>query len=272
MPRRRGAAGRRTKVPGGGCAEFDKLRHVLRQDPEGATQLIRKVLYLRKKHPRREGIGEVLGYDRRHRRRMDCAGAAERHLPIASSVGGRLLDARHAAPEALRYALAPSERSGSPDAARSGVAQALRAGLASTLRDLHYRGRTPGQRRRASAQAGRLSDQFQSCTQTYRSLRTFVSGYPPNANLNLRRVVWETARRARARVWRSGARQALCHSPRRSPRASRAARPPGGSARPGGDTVLPRAPMRQYAFGWLKARNKVIRMIFRSSQSDQFSM
>jgi hypothetical protein len=69
-----------------GRAQFDKLRHVLRHDPEGAAKVIRALVYLRDKHPRRKRIREVLGYFRRHRRRMDYAGAAERHLPIGSGV------------------------------------------------------------------------------------------------------------------------------------------------------------------------------------------
>jgi len=69
-----------------GRAQFDKLRHVLRHDAEGAAKVIRALVYLRDKHPRRKRIGEVLGYFRRHRRRMDYAAAAERHLPIGSGV------------------------------------------------------------------------------------------------------------------------------------------------------------------------------------------
>ena len=69
-----------------GRAQFDKLRHVLRHDADGAAKVIRALVYLRGKHPRRKRIGEVLGYFRRHRRRMDYAAAAKRHLPIGSGV------------------------------------------------------------------------------------------------------------------------------------------------------------------------------------------
>ena len=61
-----------------GRAQFDKLRHVLRHDADGGAKVIRALIYLRSKHPRRKRIGEVLGYFRRHRRRMDYATAAER--------------------------------------------------------------------------------------------------------------------------------------------------------------------------------------------------
>ena len=69
-----------------GHAQYDKLRHVLRHDPGGAAKVVRALAYLRNKHRRRKRIGEVLGYFRRHRRRMDYAPAAERHLPIGSGV------------------------------------------------------------------------------------------------------------------------------------------------------------------------------------------
>ena len=64
----------------------DKLRHVLRHDSDGAAKVIRALVYLRDKHPRRKRIAEVLGYFRRHRRRMDYADAAEYNLPIGSGV------------------------------------------------------------------------------------------------------------------------------------------------------------------------------------------
>jgi hypothetical protein len=69
-----------------GRAQFDKLRHVLRHAPDGAAKVIRALVYLRDKHPQRKRIGEVLGYFRRHRRRMDYADAAARNLPIGSGV------------------------------------------------------------------------------------------------------------------------------------------------------------------------------------------
>ena len=69
-----------------GRAQFDKLRHVLRYHPDGAAKVIRALIYLRDKHPRRKRIAEVLGYFRRHRARMDYARATEKGLPIGSGV------------------------------------------------------------------------------------------------------------------------------------------------------------------------------------------
>lgn len=69
-----------------GRAQFDKLRHLLRHDANGVDKVIRALIHLRSTHPRRKRIGEVLGYFRRHRRRMDYAEAAERNLPIGSGV------------------------------------------------------------------------------------------------------------------------------------------------------------------------------------------
>ena len=69
-----------------GQAQFKKLRHVLREDVDGVNKVIRALIYLRSKYPRRKRIGEVLGYWRRHRHRMDYADAASRSLPIGSGV------------------------------------------------------------------------------------------------------------------------------------------------------------------------------------------
>jgi len=69
-----------------GQTQFTKNRHVLREDLEGVEKVIRALLYLRDKHPRRKRIGEVLGYFRGNRHRMDYAGAALRGLPIGSGV------------------------------------------------------------------------------------------------------------------------------------------------------------------------------------------
>jgi len=69
-----------------GQAQFKKLRHVLLEDANGAQKVIRALLYLRDKHPRRQRIREVLGYFRRHRRRMDYAEAVSKSLPIGSGV------------------------------------------------------------------------------------------------------------------------------------------------------------------------------------------
>ena len=71
-----------------GRARFDKLRHVLCHDPDGAAKIVRALVSLRDKHPRRKRRREVLGYFRRHRRRMDDADAADRNLPIGSGVIG----------------------------------------------------------------------------------------------------------------------------------------------------------------------------------------
>jgi hypothetical protein len=69
-----------------GRTAFAKLRHLLRDDARGVHKVIRALDYLRGKHPRRKRIGEVLGYFRRHRQRMDYAEAAARNLPIGSGV------------------------------------------------------------------------------------------------------------------------------------------------------------------------------------------
>ena len=69
-----------------GRAQFHKLRHVLRDDPDGVEKVIRALDYQRKKFPRRTRIGEVLRYFRRNRHRMRYADTQARHRPIGSGV------------------------------------------------------------------------------------------------------------------------------------------------------------------------------------------
>ena len=69
-----------------GRAQFEKLRHVLRDDPNGVEKVIRALSYQRTRHPRRKRIGEVLRYFRHNRHRMRYADAKARHLPIGSGV------------------------------------------------------------------------------------------------------------------------------------------------------------------------------------------
>ena len=69
-----------------GRAQFKKNRHVLLEDVDGVEKVIRALVYLRSKHPRRKRIGEVLGYFRRNRQRMDYATAVLCDLPIGSGV------------------------------------------------------------------------------------------------------------------------------------------------------------------------------------------
>lgn len=67
-------------------AQGHKYRHLLREDEDGVEKVIRALVYLRGKHPRRRRITQVLGYFRRHRHRMAYAELRSRHLPIGSGV------------------------------------------------------------------------------------------------------------------------------------------------------------------------------------------
>ena len=69
-----------------GRAQFEKLRHLLRHDPDGVEKVIRSLDYQRKRCPRRKRIGEVLRYFRRHRHRMRYAHAKARRLPVGSGI------------------------------------------------------------------------------------------------------------------------------------------------------------------------------------------
>jgi len=69
-----------------GQAQFKKLRHVLLEDEDGVAKVIRALIYLRNKHPRRKRIGKVLRYLRRNRDRMRYAELRAQYLPIGSGV------------------------------------------------------------------------------------------------------------------------------------------------------------------------------------------
>ena len=67
-------------------AQGQKYRHLLRDDEDGVEKVIRALAYLQRKHPRRKPIAQVLGYFRRHRRRMAYAELRACSLPIGSGV------------------------------------------------------------------------------------------------------------------------------------------------------------------------------------------
>ena len=63
---------------------FQELREVLLQDCGGVEQVIRSLIYLRSKHPRKKRIAEVLAYFRKHRKRMRYFELKQLGLPIGS--------------------------------------------------------------------------------------------------------------------------------------------------------------------------------------------
>ena len=67
-------------------AQFHKYRHILRDEPEGIEKVIRALVHLHKKHPRRKKLKTELSYFRRHRARMQYAAAKAQNLPIGSGV------------------------------------------------------------------------------------------------------------------------------------------------------------------------------------------
>jgi hypothetical protein len=67
-------------------AQFDKLRRLLRDDPDGVEKVIRSLRYLHSKYPRRQKLRTTLAYFRRHRHRMGYAQAQAEGLPIGSGV------------------------------------------------------------------------------------------------------------------------------------------------------------------------------------------
>jgi hypothetical protein len=67
-------------------AQFEKYRLILRDDPGGVDKVIRALLHLRTKHPRKKKLATELGYFRKNRHRMQYAEAAAQHLPIGSGL------------------------------------------------------------------------------------------------------------------------------------------------------------------------------------------
>ena len=67
-------------------AQFEKLRHVLRHDRRGAAKVIRALVHLRARHPRRTKIATELAFFRGNRHRMRYAEWAAKGLPIGSGV------------------------------------------------------------------------------------------------------------------------------------------------------------------------------------------
>jgi len=67
-------------------AQFQKYRTILRDEHDGVEKVIRALVHLDKKHPRRKPLKTELTYFRRHRTRMQYAAAKEANLPIGSGV------------------------------------------------------------------------------------------------------------------------------------------------------------------------------------------
>lgn len=69
-----------------GSAQFEKLKILLRDHPDGVAKVIRSLEYLRTKFSRRKLIRRVLGYFRRFRSQMNYAELAANDIPIGSGV------------------------------------------------------------------------------------------------------------------------------------------------------------------------------------------
>lgn len=65
---------------------FADLRHVLLEDPEGVTKVIRALTYLRNKFPGKKDVARELGYFRKRRGLMRYAELREQGLPIGTGV------------------------------------------------------------------------------------------------------------------------------------------------------------------------------------------
>ncbi len=67
-------------------AQFEKYRHLLRDEEEGVEKVIRALYHLRDAHPRKKKLSTELAYFRRYRHRMRYAKARVQNLPIGSGV------------------------------------------------------------------------------------------------------------------------------------------------------------------------------------------
>jgi hypothetical protein len=66
--------------------QYEKLRSVLLEDPEGVEKVIRSLAHLKNQHPRSKNISDELRYFRKHRHRMRYSAWKSAHLPIGSGV------------------------------------------------------------------------------------------------------------------------------------------------------------------------------------------
>ena len=79
-------------------SQFEKLRHILRHEDQGAAKVIRALIHLRDAHPRSKKITKELKYFRNNRHRMRYAKLAKRNLPIGSGIveaACKTLSSRH---------------------------------------------------------------------------------------------------------------------------------------------------------------------------------
>jgi hypothetical protein len=67
-------------------AQFEKYRHLLRDEGDGVEKVIRALAHLRDAHPRKRKLSTELAYFRRYRYRMCYAKAQAQNLPIGSGV------------------------------------------------------------------------------------------------------------------------------------------------------------------------------------------
>ncbi len=67
-------------------AQFEKDRHLLRDESAGVEKVIRALCHLSSTHPRKKKLATELRYFRRHRHRMRYAQALAQNLPIGSGV------------------------------------------------------------------------------------------------------------------------------------------------------------------------------------------
>ncbi|HEV2042670.1 MAG TPA: hypothetical protein VGT81_21940 [Casimicrobiaceae bacterium] len=65
---------------------FAELRHVLLEEDGGVGKVIRSLVYLRDRHPRRERLATELGYFRKRRKQMRYAEMKAQGLPIGTGV------------------------------------------------------------------------------------------------------------------------------------------------------------------------------------------
>ena len=128
-------------------AQFEKYRHLLRDEVDGVEKVIRALCHLRDTHPRKRKLATALAYFRRYRHRMRYAQAQAQHLPIGWGRRSRVQDARDRTVEAFGDALAAGRGPGHLDVPCAPPKRALRAWLEAAVQHLPTHRRDPRKRR-----------------------------------------------------------------------------------------------------------------------------
>ena len=158
-------------------AQHEKLRRLLKEEVNGVEKVIRSLVHLKKRFPRRKKIADELGYFRRNRHRIAYAALREDGFPIGSGVvEARLQDTRDSAAEAVRHALEQRGWAGDPDVPLSSAERQVPVRLEHLGRDLQARCDSAGEPSYSSKPGRALRGcQYESYTHTRRARKACLA-------------------------------------------------------------------------------------------------